>query len=101
MRTTEITTFPGGPSSILPPFNFRRFLLPGLAFVVFLLVFALSGQFFEHLDAEELMVIQAPLSGELTWYTNPGVKWQGFGKVTKYPKRFQYWFSVRQDQGDK
>ncbi len=101
MRYTDLTTFSGGPSSILPPFNLRRIFVGGLAFVVFLLVLALSGEFFEHLDAEQIMVIQAPLSGQLTWHTNPGVKWQGFGKVTKYPKRFQYWFSPKPDAADK
>lgn len=67
-------------------------------------VFALAvifsmGQIFENLDAKQIMVIQAPISGKLTWYTTPGVKWQGFGSVTKYEKRSQYWFSAREDQG--
>jgi regulator of protease activity HflC (stomatin/prohibitin superfamily) len=33
------------------------------------------------------MVVQSPIAGKLTWHTSAGVKWQGFGKVTKYPKR--------------
>lgn len=49
-------------------------------------------QLVENLDAHELMVIQSPVSGELTVYTDPGIKWQGFGKVTKYPRRAQYSF---------
>src|SRR5262249_24907341 len=28
-------------------------------------------------------------------YTDPGVKWQGFGKVTKYPRRALYAFNVK------
>jgi hypothetical protein len=56
---------------------------------------------FENLDAGEIMVIQSPVSGQLTWHTTPGVKWQGFGKVTKYEKRSQFWFSAKADQGTK
>ncbi|MDP3734934.1 MAG: SPFH domain-containing protein [bacterium] len=61
----------------------------------------MSFQLFEHLDAEDLMVIQSPWSGTLTWHTNPGVKGQWFGKVTKYRKRDQFWFSAKSDQGKK
>lgn len=45
------------------------------------------------------MVIQSPVSGDLAFYTTPGVKWQGFGKVTKYKKRSEFWFSSKGDQG--
>jgi regulator of protease activity HflC (stomatin/prohibitin superfamily) len=37
-------------------------------------------------DADEIMVLQAPTTGELTVYTMPGIKWQGFGTVTIYRK---------------
>lgn len=53
----------------------------------------------ENLDASNIMVIQSPFSGELTVHTDPGVKWQGFGKVTTYPRRDQYSFSASKDQG--
>lgn len=49
---------------------------------------------FENVDADEIMVIQAPLSGELTWHINAGFKWQGSGTVTKYPKRSIYTFEI-------
>lgn len=48
----------------------------------------------ENLDAHEIMVIQSPVSGDLVCYTDPGVKWQGFGKVTKYPRRATYSFGT-------
>jgi regulator of protease activity HflC (stomatin/prohibitin superfamily) len=57
------------------------------------------GSLLENLDAGRIMVIQSPVSGNLAWYTTPGVKWQGFGKVTKYEKRSQFWFSSKEDQG--
>lgn len=56
---------------------------------------------FENLDAEQLMVIQSPISGELSWYLTPGIKPQWFGRVTKYHKRSQFWFSAKPDQGGK
>lgn len=46
----------------------------------------------ENLDAREVMVIQSPIDGTLAVYTDPGVKWQGFGKVTKYPRRDTFAF---------
>lgn len=60
-----------------------------LGVVVVLLLFlflALWGQLFENVDADEIMVVQHPTSGELAWYVTPGIKWQGFGKVTIYRK---------------
>jgi hypothetical protein len=47
----------------------------------------------EQVAPDEIVVIQAPLSGKLNWYTTPGVKYQGFGRVTSYRKRDQYEFS--------
>lgn len=46
----------------------------------------------ENLDAHEIMVVQSPMSGDLVVFTDPGIKYQGFGKVTKYPRRAQYDF---------
>lgn len=48
----------------------------------------------ENLDVHRIMCIQAPLSGKLAWYTTAGLKWQGFGKVTKYDKRAMYSFNI-------
>lgn len=61
-----------------------------------LLLFAVvfSGMLFESVDAKELVVIQSVGTGSLHWYTSPGWKWQGFGTVTKYPRREIYHFSV-------
>jgi hypothetical protein len=56
------------------------------AVLVLFLFMALSGMLFENVDADEIMVVQHPTSGELSWYTTPGIQWQGFGKVTIYKK---------------
>jgi len=64
--------------------------------VLFLLAtLILISKLVEHLDADRIMVIQAPFTGELTWYTTPGAKWQGFGSVTKYPRRAIYNFETQ------
>ena len=60
-----------------------------------------SSNIWETLEADQIMVIQAPFSGKLTWYQTPGTKWQMFGTVTRYPKRSQLWFSSKLNQGQK
>lgn len=55
--------------------------------ILLFVVLWMGGNVFENLDAHDLMVVQAPTSGELTWHTEPGIKWQGFGRVTLYPRR--------------
>lgn len=63
---------------------------------VFIIITLILGfKVYEHLDADKIMVVQKPFSGELTWYTTPGTKWQGFGKITKYPKRAIYEFQIQ------
>jgi len=54
--------------------------------VVLVLGLALSGSLMENVDADEILVVQHPTNGSLTFYTDPGLKYQGFGKVTFYKK---------------
>lgn len=60
--------------------------------VVGLAVVVSAGNLWESLEADQIMVIQSPVKGTLTWHQTPGLKWQGWGRVTKYQKRSQYWF---------
>jgi regulator of protease activity HflC (stomatin/prohibitin superfamily) len=59
-----------------------------------------STKILEYQDADKILVVQSPAGG-LTFYTEPGggIKWQGFGNVTYYPRRGQFWFSAKDDQG--
>lgn len=41
---------------------------------------------FENVPAGYICVIQSPISGDLTVYTEPGLKLQKFGRVTYYPR---------------
>jgi hypothetical protein len=65
-----------------------------LSIIGFIILFVIAKMSFENLNVHQIMVIQAPFSGKLTWYTAAGMKWQGFGKVTKYDKRAMYSFNI-------
>jgi len=69
--------------------------------VILFVVVSLSGRMAEDVPADSIVVIQDPIDGDLHWHISPGMKKQNFGKVTKYKKSMQYWFSVKEDQGKK
>ncbi len=79
-------------------YTIRNLSLMASAAVAVILTPILIGGAFENLDATEIMVVQAPVSGELTVHTEQGLKWQGWGHITKYPRRVQYSFSAAKDQ---
>lgn len=64
-----------------------RMIAAALGTVVVIAVAIAAPMMFENLDASEFMVVQSPISGDLKVYTDPGMQWQGFGTVTKYPRR--------------
>lgn len=51
--------------------------------------------------ADEIVVKQNFLDGKLQVWNTPGVHWQNFGRLTRYKKSAQYWFSAREDEGKK
>ncbi|CAK0751641.1 PHB domain-containing protein [Gammaproteobacteria bacterium] len=76
----------------------KRIWTMGVTVVVLLILLSI-GNLFENLDAGHFMIIQSPIRGDMEWYLSPGIKWQGFGKVTVYNRRSQFWFSAHPDQG--
>lgn len=50
-------------------------------------------QLIENVDAGEVLVVQSPISGDLKISTEPGWAWQGFGTITKYPRRNEFKFN--------
>ena len=62
------------------------------AVAIFLII--VLKNFIEIVPAEKIMVVQGLISGKLTWFTSPGPKWQGCGKVTKYSRRDIYEFKI-------
>ncbi|MDO8516955.1 MAG: SPFH domain-containing protein [Nanoarchaeota archaeon] len=81
--------------------NPKAILLSILGVIALIIMFFASKTIFENVDAGEIVIIQDPIDGDLHFYTAQGMKFQKFGKVTKYQKSFQYWFSVATDQGKK
>lgn len=49
--------------------------------------------------ADEIVIKQNLFDGQLQVWSTPGVHWQNFGKLTRYKKSAQYWFSARKDEG--
>lgn len=72
-----------------------------VAIIVSVFVLISIGSVFESVSANEIVVIQAPFSGRLTWYKQPGTVYQGWGTVTSYPKRStsEFEISVRFNDG--
>jgi regulator of protease activity HflC (stomatin/prohibitin superfamily) len=60
-----------------------------------------SGGLFENVPAGYICVIQSPISGELSVYTEPGLKLQKYGKVTYYPRSGIFEFRQPVDPTDK
>jgi len=73
--------------------------------ILLLLVIVVGGGFsshamFENVPAGYICVIQSPISGELTVYTEPGLKLQKFGMVTYYPRSGVLDFNQPIEQND-
>jgi hypothetical protein len=68
-----------------------------------LCVFGIWGlsQVFENVEADDIVIIQAPFSGELSFYTSPGTVWQNFGSVTIYKRRSMYEFDCTETKVEK
>lgn len=69
--------------------------------VLLLLVVFFIANSVTTVGADEIVVKQNFLDGQLQVWNTPGVHWQNFGKVTRYKKSAQYWFSSHEDEGKK
>ena len=52
-------------------------------------------------NADEIVVKQDLIGGQLHIWDTPGVHWQNFGTITRYKRSAQFWFSAREDEGKK
>lgn len=52
-------------------------------------------------NADEIVVKQDLIGGQLHVWDTPGVHWQNFGTITRYKRSAQFWFSAREDEGKK
>lgn len=76
----------------------RRIVIGVISGLAALFLLITSPMLIENLDAGEIMVVQSPVQGDLTVHTDPGWKWQGFGSVTKYPRRLEFKFGASSDK---
>lgn len=75
-------------------------IVTGILAAAFLVMLAIIlPNLWVNVNADQICVTQDPIDGDLHFYFSAGMKSQNFGKVTKYPKEFQFWFSKMEDQG--
>lgn len=67
---------------------------------LFILCLCLVGKFGEDVKNEQIVVNQYPFSGEMSYWTTPGWKWQWFGRTTTYYKTQQFWFGGKDLDGE-
>src|SRR4051812_32807343 len=67
----------------------------GLVVLLSIILLVSLGSIYENNEAGEILVVQAPFSGELSVYTDPGMKWQGWGTVTHYKR--SNWFDFERE----
>ena len=79
--------------TIVERLGLGRKLIGGIIIAI-LVIFTpyLACNLFENVQSGHIVVIQSPWSGELTVYNTEGVKWQGFGTVTVYPRAGTFQF---------
>lgn len=71
-----------------------RLITTVIGVVIALFALIAGPMLVENLDASEIMVVQSPVSGDLTVHVEPGWKYQGFGTITKYPRRLEFKFGA-------
>ena len=72
-----------------------------IIFGVFAIVcLILSKSVAEDVKNEKIVVNQYPFSGNMAYWTEPGLKWQWFGRTTEYYKTQQFWFGGKDVDGE-
>lgn len=74
-------------------FSLGRVLAAGTAAVFCIGFLATMTKLAVDVPVDEYVVVQSPVAGDLTWYTSPGWKNQGFGEVTRYKQLAIYDFN--------
>lgn len=67
--------------------------------IIALLFLCMIPSLFERVGTEQITALQAPISGQMTYWTTPGVKLQSCGSITRYYKTQQLWFGSDDDHG--
>lgn len=64
----------------------------GLILAIIVVLMVAAGSVVEDVGPDEIVAIQAPVSGNISWYTTPGLKPQWLGTVRRFKKRDIYAF---------
>lgn len=79
-------------------FSFKKIL--AIIIALFAIVFVSSiGKIAEDVKNNQIVINQFPITGKMAFWTEPGLKWQWFGRTTTYYKTNQVWFNeVREEK---
>lgn len=82
------------------PFELTKGQKAGIISAVIALIFiCMIPSLFERVGKEQITARQAPITGDMSYWTSPGVKGQWCGTVTRYYKTQQLWFGSDDDKG--
>lgn len=73
----------------------------GLGLGILIVGIILIANMVTTVNADEIVVKQDLIGGQLHVWDTPGVHWQNFGTITRYKRSAQFWFSAREDEGKK
>lgn len=72
----------------------RRILAVVLAVILAAAIVTFPFEMWEDNRADEILVVQAPMSGNFSWHFTAGVKRQNYGSIHAYKKRAIYEFDI-------
>src|SRR5271155_729219 len=70
-----------------------------LGFVGVIVMIVLICNMVTTVNADEIVIKQDVMGGQLHDWDTPGVHWQNFGTVTRYKRSAQLWFSAKKNEG--
>lgn len=60
---------------------------------------SMIGKIAEDVDARKIVVCQYPITGNMAYWTEPGLQAQWWGRLTEYDKSTQVWFTADEKEG--
>jgi regulator of protease activity HflC (stomatin/prohibitin superfamily) len=73
----------------------------GLGLLTIIVGLVLIANMVTTVNADEIVVKQDLMGGDLHVWDTSGVHWQNFGTLTRYKRSAQLWFSAKEDEGKK
>lgn len=73
----------------------------GFGLLALIGIVVLIGNMVTTVAADEIVIKQDLIGGQLHVWDTSGVHWQNFGTITRYKRSAQLWFSAKEDEGKK